>query len=905
MASSKTVFVLAVTIFFMLACDSSSLPSRTRVERADAAKGDIVIGIVGTSVDPNLFYEGVDMAVEEINQREGVLGRRIKTINYDDKGSASEGQKVARRLSGNPDVVAVVGHFFSDVAIPASITYNQQGILFISPGATDPFLTQSGNFTFRNIPNDNATGRQAAELVSEAGYKNIAIVYQRNSVNKRLSEIFHEHAVTKGIEIVATRSFFPWQTDFRSVLSELKQDYKFDCIFLAGTTPAAANLIKQAREMGITVPFIGGDGLDSPSLLTIAGRAAEGTTVATAYNPSLSGIQSANFVKQFHAKYGFTPDSWAAQGYDAISVLAAAIEKANSTVPIVLSTTLKFMGAWNGVTGSYAFTPTGDITGKPMFFKTVQNGKFVFHRTDEKKEINLFEYVEDFTLRLPLEKAVASIDPGFSRDNESIEVAEQLFLGLTDLDPKTYAGVPALALHWESDPEGKTYTFHLRKDAKWTNGETITAHDVVWAIRRNIKPETKAPLAAMLYIVKNAEAIHKGKIQDISKLGVRARDNFTVVFELEHAAAYFPALAGLGVYRPLPQKTIEKHQGQWTDPDKIQTSGSYKVASWEKGMGMVLIKNPFYYDAQNVAIPEVRYFVIPQSSIGLAMYENNELDIMGSGYTQIPLEEIHRVQASPKLENEYSSKQLFCTYSYTFNSGLTPVDNPLVRRAISAVIDRQMIIDVLTGGEKNIATTFTTPLFLGVQDARENEGIRFNPEKARQWLTEAGYPDGKNFPLIVLSHPISERHLRFARAIKASLSHYLNINVILRSEKFDVFLHTTHAADPPHMFMSYWCADYPDATSFLNVVFNPAKPLFKIAWNNTEFNALLKKAQTELNPQVRNALFRRAEYILCEKEAIVVPIFFDQTDSLVKPRIRGWYHMAIGGQHIRNWHFRE
>lgn len=895
-----------ILILFVCSCDASQTISEKRVERATQGTGDIVIGIVETSSDSNLFLQGVELAIEEINQEGGVFGRRIQPLLYDDRGEVKEGQRIARELSGNPDVIAVVGHLWSNIAIPASITYDKNGILFISPGASNPALTRyGGDFTFRIIPTDEETGRQMGDFAVRQGVEKVVIFYQRDAGFRTLADVFNEQVGTKGVEVVTTRSFFSWQTDFRAVLSMIKKEYEFDAIYIAGTVPAAGFLIRQARNMDITVPILGSGGMDSPILMTIAGKAANGTIVPTVFNPGLSKSTTRDFVSRFQAKYGVDPDTWAAQGYDAIRILAFTIEKNGSAVPILLSTTLRFIEDWEGVTGHYSFTISGDISEKPVFFKKLVSGTFRFMEPETEAEVSIFDFVEESTLKLPVEGVIPTIDPGFIQDATSIELTEQLFLGLTDLDPETYKPVPELATGWSVTDDGLTYRFQMRHDAFWTDGGPVTAHDVVWGIRRNIRPETEAPYAYMLYILKNAQAINTGEIKDDSKLGVSAVDDFTVEFTLEHSAAYFPAMAGSGIYRPLPREVIETYGKYWTEPGNIRTNGSYRLAAWEKGMVMILRKNPDYCEADNVSIPEVRYYVLHESSMGMAMYENNELDIMGSSYLRLPLSMVPHVKANPTLSREYSRQPIFTTYAYAFNTNRPPVDDPLVRKAISAAIDRELLIELITKGDEEPAATFTRPPIFGSVDPKvyPNIGIKLDPGQAKKWLAEAGYPDGKGFPELTLVYNASETHRTIARAVQISLKHHLNIDIRLDEKTWEGYVESLD--DPPHIFRYGYGADYPDANNFLNEQFHPFRSANYTGWKNSEFAELIDSAERDSDPEKRKAYYRRAEEILCKEEAAAIPLYFEIAHCLVKPRVAGWYHMALGGQHIRNWSFRE
>jgi len=504
-------------------------------------------------------------------------------------------------------------------------------------------------------------------------------------------------------------------------------------------------------------------------------------------------------------------------------------------------------------------------------------------------------------LRLPIEGEIGTIDPGYIQDMAPIEIVEQLFLGLTDFDPKTYEVTPELSTHWTVSPDGTVYRFYLRKDVFWTNGRAVTAHDVVWAIQRNISPEVECLYAYVMYIIKNAEAIHNGTINDISQLGVYAINDYAVEFHLENPAAYFPSVAGLWIFRPLPVEILKKYEKKWTDPENIVTNGSYLLDTWFEGSLMVLKKNPKYYDAANVNIDEVHYHIIPESYAGLVMYKNNDLDVLGGTYLRLPLTELNEIKIDPDLYDQYRNKPLFCTYFYGFNTKKTPVNNPLVRKAISAAVDRELLIEVITRGDEQPATTFTRPPLFGSCDPSEGVGVGFNPKQARQWLAEAGYPDGKNFPKISIVHNASETHSRVAKSIKSFLKYYLNIEVEVKSLEWNEYVNILDQPNTPHIFRTGWCADYPDANNWLNDVFHPKKSSNFIGWNNQEFANLMDQAQQNNDPKIRKKLYRRAEQILCDEEAAIIPIYFETAQYLVKNRLKGWYHMAIGGQHIRNW----
>ena len=900
----KNYILIIFTVIFIYSCSKDSLTSDERAKRAAKSNQDIYIGIVDSSFDHSLFSEGVKMAIEEINDRGGVLERKIKTISHNDHKYHKDSQDIARKLAANPDVVAVIDCRYSKDTIPASIVYNNHGILFISTGTSDPSLTQyDSQLTFRNTVSDIDTGKEIAQFAYQQGYKKIAVVYERESAGQRLGDKVCEDAVKLGINIVAVRSYFHWQEDFSHIISELSIDYEFDAIFLGGLLPYTGEFIKQARIMGIKVPIIGSPSLDSLELFSIAGKSAEHVIVPTIFNPNMPEQQIIEFVKKFKKEFGLLPDTLAALGYEAIQLLTHVIETNESTVPVVMASALRFLENWSGVTGTYSFKQNGDIKDKKIFFKEFIGGKFEILEYGKKKIISPSFINEEHTLRIPVERPIETVDPAYAFGTYSYELVEQLFLGLTDLNPATYEVIPELAESWTASNNGKQYTFKLREDVKWTNGKPVTANDIVWAIQRNISPEMNCFGAYFLYVLKNAAEIHNGKIKDKSKIGVRALDDFTVLFDLVNSSPIFPSMAGLPIFRPVPKETVEKYDLKWTDPDFIQTNGSYKLVFWNKNQVIILKKNSAYFDAKNVAIPEIRYNIIPDNEVGLVMYKNNELDIIGGNYLKISFSKLFDIQTNPKINEEYYVKPTLSTYAYGFNLKEPPMNNPLVRKAICAAVDREFLIELVIKRDEMPATTYTPPPILGPFKPEENIGINFDPLQAKKWLAEAGYPEANNFPTIELIFDSSKNHLEIARAVKASLKYYLNIQLQIRSVKRkDYYKYIRQEIKSHHhMFRFGWSTDYPDANGILNELFNPNGPTNLISCDDQEYVDLMKKAIEINDNNERKQIYKRAEKILCGEKTVILPLFFESAHYLVKKRVKNWNHMAIGGQHIRNW----
>jgi oligopeptide transport system substrate-binding protein len=517
-----------------------------------------------------------------------------------------------------------------------------------------------------------------------------------------------------------------------------------------------------------------------------------------------------------------------------------------------------------------------------------------------------------------------TLDPALATDTTSVFCDKQLFLGLTAFEKDTPNVIPELATEWSASDDGLTWTFKMRDDVKWVNYNpeteevtevgTVNAHDVVYGVKRTINPETASDYAYVLYIIKGAEAANTGE-GSLDDVGVRAVDDYTVEFTLENAAGYFPAIAGMWVTRPQPQAAIEEHGEQWTEPGNIVSNGPYLLESWEHEATLTMVKNPQYYDADNVQIERIEAVIVTEDFTEMAMYENNELDCTGSdeGWGP-PLEDMDRIKADPVLSKELKIAPRLCTYYYGFVNTKPPFDNHLVRKAFSAAIDRQSLIDNVTKGEQIPAIHFACPGIFGAPPVDE-VGIGYDPEQARAWLAEAGYPDGEGLGEIILMHNVSEAHAKIAQAVAAMWKETLGVDVKIETQEWNVYLETlqkeTPVEDVPHIFRMGWCADYPDENNWVHEVFNTEAGANRTRRGcvdpncqevqPTEFDELTRQAAVEQDPEKREELYREAERILIEEETAIASIYHYTRITMTKPWILERYNAALGGDPIKDW----
>lgn len=354
-----------VAVFLGTGCTQSEKPQ------------DIVIGVAWPFATNNdLFSEGIDLAVREINENGGINGRELKLLKADDGAELEKGLKIAQSFAENKEIRAVIGHRNSFISIPASAIYEQAGLVMLSPASTAPELTQNGyKHIFRCIPGDDEIARQMAVYLAGQGYRRMVIVYSDDSYGTGLANSFEDQAKAQGITIVDRFDNYTGLEDLKRLHNKW-QAFGFDGIFIAENMPEAAQFIFDAGQAGINVPFFGGNTLESPLLSSIGGKAAEGTIVGSVFNPNIDRPEVKSFVLGFSQEYNKMPNSYAALGYDAVKILAAAIEKSDSRNRSTVAEELANLGSWPGASGSHEFDAKGNDMGDLVVLKELHAGEF-------------------------------------------------------------------------------------------------------------------------------------------------------------------------------------------------------------------------------------------------------------------------------------------------------------------------------------------------------------------------------------------------------------------------------------------------------------------------------------------------------------------------------------------------
>jgi oligopeptide transport system substrate-binding protein len=479
----------------------------------------------------------------------------------------------------------------------------------------------------------------------------------------------------------------------------------------------------------------------------------------------------------------------------------------------------------------------------------------------------------------------SDLDPALVDDNETFNVVIALMEGLTQYDPRTCLPTPAVAERWEVSADNLTWTFHLRPEARWSNGDPVTAQDFLYAYRRMLSPGLAAEYAYMLFALKNGEAYYGGKIADFAQVGARAPDDHTLVLELTRPVPYLPRMLCHAAWYPVHRATIEKfgridqRGSRWTLPGNYVGNGPFVLAEWEPHQIIRATRSPTYWNRGQVRLNEIDFYPIEDNTTEEAMFRGGQLHITAT----MPIGKIAVYKTDPKLAGLLFQDTYLATYYYCFNVKKPPLDDVRVRRALAYAIDRRELVDRVALGGQLPAGHLTPPGTAGFTATAE---VPSDPARARELLAQAGFPGGKGFPQLELLYNTNEGHRQIAEAIQQMWRRALGIDVVLRNEEAKVQNDTLHQ----HNFQISryaWVGDYVDPSTFLDVMLSDDGNNFT-GWKNAEYDRVVLEADHTADETRRFALYQRAEQILAD-ECPIAPIYFYTRNNLRRPDVKGWY----------------
>ena len=476
------------------------------------------------------------------------------------------------------------------------------------------------------------------------------------------------------------------------------------------------------------------------------------------------------------------------------------------------------------------------------------------------------------------------LDPHIVTGVTENNIITALLEGLVNEHPETLAPIPGLASSWEISDSGKVYRFQIRANAKWSNGDAVSANDFVFSWRRLLSPALAAEYAYQLYPVKNAEAFNRGEIDRFDDVGVRAIADDVLEVELNYPTPYFLSLLShystFAVHPPtiLKYGAIDERGTKWTRPGNYVGNGPFVLKRWQLNYIIEVEKNISYWDAEIVRLQKIRFYPIDNALTDERMFRTGALHVSGS----LPSEKIARYQSEEP--EKISISPYLGTYFYRFNVTRPPLNDARVRQALSMSIDREAIIKAVTKGGQIPAYSFTPPNTQGYFPPPSP--ITLNFEDARKLLTEAGYPNGENFPELELLYNTSDGHRRIAEAIQQMWKQGLNIDIRLKNTDWKVYLSLTNEQDYD-ISRAGWIGDYPDPNTFLDMMVTDGGNN-RTGWSDPEYDALIAKAATLSNQEARYQLFQQAEKILSD-ESPLMPIYTYTRVALRHPSVKGWY----------------
>lgn len=481
------------------------------------------------------------------------------------------------------------------------------------------------------------------------------------------------------------------------------------------------------------------------------------------------------------------------------------------------------------------------------------------------------------------------IDPHVTTGVPEHYIQQSLFEGLITKDPATLAPVPGVAKSWEVSPDSTRYTFYLRDNARWTNGDLVTAADFVYAWKRSLSPALASEYAYMLYPVKNAVAYNQGKLDDFSQVGVIAIDPQTLVVDLESPTPWFLQLLDHNSTYPVHRDTIESHgafdrRGSgWTRPENFVGNGPFKLKQWSPGQVLVVEKNPLYWDADQIRLNQVHYHVVENKQTEERMFRTGQIHMTLDG--QVIADRVPTYQA--ELPDQIRIYPYLGVYYYLFNTTKPPFNDVRVRRAFSLAIDRDAITEKVILGGKRPARTFTPPDTAGYNGG---EHLDYDPELARALLAEAGYLEGEGFPAVELLFNTHANHAKAATALQQMWKQTLNVNVTLVNQEWMVYLNSRINLTFD-IARAAWLADYADPHTFLEM-FTSGSGNNHTGWTDPEYDRLVALAGQTVDTEERYAYYRTAESILMEQMPIA-PVYHEASINLVHPSVRGLHRNVL------------
>lgn len=495
------------------------------------------------------------------------------------------------------------------------------------------------------------------------------------------------------------------------------------------------------------------------------------------------------------------------------------------------------------------------------------------------------ETAEEKVLYLNNGSEPTSFDPSVGFDAVSWNALNNLMEGLTRLG-EDHQPEEATAEKIDVSEDGLTYTFHIREDAKWSNGDAVTAKDFVYGWTRMLDPNTASPAAFLGYFIEGAEAFNtgKGKIEEVA---MKALDEKTFEVKLTAPTDAFLNIITNPSFFPINEKVATENAQWFTESESFVGNGPFQLASWEHDVKMVFEKNPEYWDAETVKLDKVEWAMVNDSNTEYQMYQANELDV-----SDVPSE----LAADLMDSEEVSIQDQAGTYFYRFNTTMEPFTNEKIRKAFATAVNQEEIVEFVTKNGEKPAHGFVSYGFQGPDGSefRDTVGnlVEFNAEEAKKLLEEGMKEEGYDkLPTVTLTYSTSDTNQNIAVALQAQFKEVLGVDVELANVEGSVF--SSEQKELKYQFSrSSFLHDYADPVNAIES-FVTGSSMNRTGWSNAEFDKLIADAKTETDAEARWQLLMNAEKVLM-KEMPIFPIHFYNQVALQKPSVSGIVRHPVG-----------
>lgn len=536
---------------------------------------------------------------------------------------------------------------------------------------------------------------------------------------------------------------------------------------------------------------------------------------------------------------------------------------------------------------------------------------------------------------------VDTLDPQAASWRTDFRVVECLYEPLLKVNSETLQLEAGTADKWEVSDDKLTYTFHIRDEAKWSNGDPVTANDYIYGWRRALTPDFAVAYSQLFYHIKGAKAFMDARTADLKEymegeqtedaakalwdkalkrfdemVGIKAADDKTLVVTLERPTAYYLELVAFATYSPVHAKSVEnntrfeiesghllaKSSKYWTDPAVLVTNGPYILKEVKFKQYTLMVANEHYWNRKNMGNSSVMMKVIAEPSAAVLEYEQGRAHWLPDIPTSSSLAADLIKEQREGRRSDVNTMIGAGTYFYHFNcspklpSGeKNPLADPRVRRAFSMAIDRQHIVENVTRLFQPLAKTFTPVGSLLDYEPPVEAGVEFNPEEAKRLLAEAGYPNGEGIPALNILYNTGSGHEDIAQVIQAKWKQVLGVSVTLDGVEKNRTMERRRSHE--YAFArGGWFGDYRDPTTFLDQ-FRSGDGHNDSAYSNSAYDKLLSDADSELDATKRLDLLKQAESLMISEQPIAPIYVYTEIDIFDKA--------IVQNLNINPWRFRQ